>query len=102
MTTEKQTSKANSKGDNGKAPAKPTDADREAAKKARSVAIRQNGAALYALLKDAGFTRDSYIELGESVKAGKKWDELHAVVMRILMVIGRDFKPEPVPDELTA
>lgn len=112
MTTENSASKTNGKKKsdadkpNGKpdaaAAAAAVESDADKARAARRAALVQNGRALYACMQDAGFTRDIVIELGESGKAGKAWEELEPAVMKVLMRIGLKFKPVRVPDAPTA
>ncbi len=53
----------------------------------RTSKILKRGRRLYQLFKKAGFTRDSFIELGESVKADKSFQELHPVVAKLILKI---------------
>ncbi len=105
MTT--PTEKPNGKNSKKEAKAEPkteakadTAADQaDAAELKRKEAIRDNARALYkTIIESADFSKDSFIELGESVRARKPWDQLHPAVMKCLMRIGRDLKLEPIPD----
>jgi hypothetical protein len=59
-------------------------------------AIKRNAERIYDTLKGAGFNRDSFIELGESVKAEKSFRELHPAVVYPLMRIAANYVPIPV------
>lgn len=56
-------------------------------KKQRTAAILKESKRLYKHFSEVGFTRDSFIELGESVKASKPFEQLHPVVAKLIMKV---------------
>lgn len=63
-------------------------AEEEAKKAERTAKILAEGKRLYRHFSEAGFKRDSFIELGESIKAGKTFEQLHPVVARLILRVG--------------
>ncbi len=61
--------------------------EEEKKKKERVEKILATGKDLYQLFTDAGFNRDSFIELGESVKVKQPFEKLHPVVAKKILKI---------------
>jgi len=59
------------------------------ADKARTAEIVTKGTELYEFFKSAGFSRDSFIELGESCKKGIAFKQVHPVVQRLIMKVAK-------------
>jgi hypothetical protein len=55
----------------------------------RTKEIIEKATDLYENFKAASFSRDSYIELGESIKKGKTFKEVHPVVQRLIMKVAK-------------
>ena len=55
----------------------------------RTKEIIEKATDLYENFKAASFSRDSYIELGESIKKGKAFKEVHPVVQRLIMKVAK-------------
>ena len=76
---------------NGKQEVKAKPSEEEVAAKAdRTKRIIAAGNELYTAFREAGFTRDSFIELGESVKKHVPYKSLHPAVARLIMKVAKD------------
>lgn len=70
-------------------PTEPEPVEQSPIKPDRTKEIIEKATELYDTFRASPFSRDSFIELGESIKLGKTFKQVHPVVQRIIMKMAK-------------